>query len=1013
MNKENISSQLNQETTAVENLQQAETYLAKGKLDRAQAVCQKVLAAQPDFAPAYKTQGNIILARGQVEEAMAWYTKTLTAEPNWAEVHANMGSLYAMQKQWQLAIASYQKAIILKPDIAGFYRNLAKIWQSVGKPELAAECSYQVLTLEPELLKASEYLSLGKTFVEQKKLTKAIACYYRAIELNPNLFKAYHLLGDALIIEGSLDEAINYYQKAVKLQPNIWVAYQKLGKALLEKGEFTEAVKAFQQAIEINPNSIWSYPKLGLSLMKLKNWDAAINAYRKTIELNPNYPNNYYVLGKILEDKNLRDEAIAIYQQGLEKLPRESKLARKIELLFKGKKLRLLKHYRSYGEIQKKIGNLEEAITAYRQIIKLKPDNSDYYKLGMLLVKQEHWEEALLCYQELLKVQPWSKNEINKYPELGIALVRAGKLGEVMDLYHKVCQKNIHNLEFYYQFSINISEAGLILKAVTFFQDLPKPQFPKQTQQLKHENSNSIYDLIWDSLNQTNSQDFDLPVELEELELEAEKIQNYFSQKNLKTFSIDELHSEELDFLENSGVLLEYVKLIRIENHHLENIYINCFEGSNGVVKTRTNNVKKNHLKKKTGGYKYRAVEFTQSLVEFGYMYAVCPLSGRVVRSNTSFYLGQWTVIYRFSGKEVFYIIVNDFIGAKAALYIPKLNIYIDFKKIVKNISNQIYKFQSYVVTNWKYVQNYLRNFNRSLVEIYGTISNLGHFFWQDITGIYYLYEQNLLEKIDYFCGGDNQYLNLLSIFPEIPEKKILDISEMSGEEQFRLLLKKNFFCLRITDNFIKQNVGNRIAQAAYNLCEQGFLEAVKKAQENNDLLLWINVRSHNKVWIDQDQNYAKIIDKLRDEFSHLSMGVVFDGTPDASHIVKSIIEQTKSKVSFYNTTLDIKLYESIVWARFIDAYIAVVGSGLVITSWLIDKPGVAHGDRAHLGQKCFWSEVKESGIEPRFLNHQEVKQLQRGVYRNYQVNWEIIYKKIFKIIKKIEKEKLIAEDKN
>ncbi|OZH52526.1 hypothetical protein AFK68_23810, partial [Hydrocoleum sp. CS-953] len=321
--------------------------------------------------------------------------------------------------------------------------------------------------------------------------------------------------------------------------------------------------------------------------------------------------------------------------------------------------------------------------------------------------------------------------------------------------------------------------------------------------------------------------------------------------------------------------------------------------------------------------------------------------------------------------------------------------------------------FKSYVVTNWKYVQNYLVNFNRSLVELYGTISNLGHFFWQDITGIYYLYEQSLLEKIDYFCGGDNQYLNLLSIFPEIPENKILNMSGMSWEEPFRFMLKNNFFCLRITDAFIKQSIGSRIYQAAYNLCSQEFIEEVKKAKENNDLLLWINVRTHNKVWMDQDKNYAKIIDKLTNEFSHLNMGVVFDGTPDASDCVKSIIEQTKSKVSFYNTTLKIQLYESIVWANYIDTYIAVVGSGLVITSWLSDKPGVAHGDRAHLGQKCFWSEVKESGIEPVFLNHQETKQSQKGAYKNYQVDWQIIYRKIFKILKKIEQEKLMAEDKN
>ncbi|NES72574.1 MAG: hypothetical protein F6K24_48965 [Okeania sp. SIO2D1] len=361
----------------------------------------------------------------------------------------------------------------------------------------------------------------------------------------------------------------------------------------------------------------------------------------------------------------------------------------------------------------------------------------------------------------------------------------------------------------------------------------------------------------------------------------------------------------------------------------------------------------------------------------------------------------------------MFYIIVNNFIGAKAALYVPTLNICIAFRKVVKNISNQIYKFQSYVVTNWKYVQNYLENFNRSLVELYGTIGNLGHFLWQDITGIYYLYEQNLLDKIDYFCGGDSQYLNLLSIFPEIPEKKILNMSGMSDEDKFNLMLKNNFLCLRMTDTWIKQNVGNIIVQAAYNLCSPGFIEEVKKAQENNDLLLWINVRTHNKVWRDQDKNYAKIIAQLSNDFSHLNMGIVFDGTPDASDCVKSIVEETQSQVNFYNTTLKIQLYETIVWASYIDAYIAVVGSGLVITSWLTDKPGVAHGDRAHLGQKCFWSEVKESGVEPSFLNHQDIKQSKKGAYQNYQLDWQIIYQKIFKILKKIEREKQIPEDKN
>ncbi|NEQ74829.1 MAG: hypothetical protein F6K23_18350 [Okeania sp. SIO2C9] len=53
----------------------------------------------------------------------------------------------------------------------------------------------------------------------------------------------------------------------------------------------------------------------------------------------------------------------------------------------------------------------------------------------------------------------------------------------------------------------------------------------------------------------------------------------------------------------------------------------------------------------------------------------------------------------------------------------------------------------------------------------------------------------------------------------------------MSDEEKFKFMLKNNFLSLRITDTFIKQSIGSRIYQAAYNLCYQEFIEEVKKAK--------------------------------------------------------------------------------------------------------------------------------------------------------------------------------------
>lgn len=771
--------------------------------------------------------------------------------------------------------------------------------------------------------------------------------------------KTYLKEGNKLKRIGKLKEAIAYYQKAIKINPYFCWSHHYLGEALAKNGTFDEAINSFNHAIEINPNLAWSYYELGEAFGHQEEFDAAIINYYHACQLEPD---------------NQR------FERGLKAT---------------------VSQYRFYAENQKNLGNLDRAVAAYQKLIEIQPQIDDYCQLGFLLVEKKHWDEALFCYEKLLQVQPWNSYKVELFLSLGVALVREGKLKQIIEIYHKKFKKNIQNLEFYYQFSIAVSAARLISEAVSFFKELPKPECPKPLE--KDGKNHSIYHSIWDKLNQIDSENLVINPGLNEVELKSEKIQSYFSPEQVKTIQLYELQPRDINFLENTGLLLEYIKLIRIENHHLENIYINYFNSANEEIGTIANVVEKNYLRNKAGDCQYEAVEFTQSLVTDRYMYAVCPLSGRVVKSNTSFFLGKFFLAYRFVGEEVFYILINDFLGSKAGLYIPKINLCINClsrKRQIDSLLQVVCQLQSYVVANWKEVQNYLRNSNKSLVELYGIVGNLGHFFWQDVTGIYYLYENNILPKIDYFCIGDYEYLSLLSIFPEVPKNKLLSISGMSYEEQFRYMLQNNFLCLRMTNAFIKQSLGKRIYQGAYNLSSIDFIEEVEKAKENNDFLLWINVRTHNKAWVGQEKGYAEIIDHLSNDFPNLSIGVVFDGTPDAINCVKIIIEQTGSKLNFYNTKLNIKIYESIVWANNIDAYISVVGSGLVITSWLNDKPGIAHSDKFHLAQEIFWSQVKEDAIPPVFLNEKEVEQIDNRIYGNYRVDWQVIYTKLLNIMK-------------
>ncbi|NJL69115.1 MAG: tetratricopeptide repeat protein [Microcoleus sp. SM1_3_4] len=120
--------------------QQAELYLAIGKIDRAISLCEEFLAQHPNSAEACKTLGKALQAAGKLEDARYWYKVAIANKPDFAEAFANLGTLCATLEQWHEAISCYQKAISLQPEFAGFYRNLSRIffpsWQSPGSCRL-------------------------------------------------------------------------------------------------------------------------------------------------------------------------------------------------------------------------------------------------------------------------------------------------------------------------------------------------------------------------------------------------------------------------------------------------------------------------------------------------------------------------------------------------------------------------------------------------------------------------------------------------------------------------------------------------------------------------------------------------------------------------------------------------------------------------------------------------------------------------------------------------------------
>lgn len=485
-----MQTTFNSETAAEQLNQQAEVYLAQGKLDEAESVCLKAIQIQPNSAASYKNLGNVFQRKGKIKEAQQSYLKALKIQPNCAAAYANLGSLYGQQRQWEAAIASYQRAININPEFAGAYRNLAKVWTQLKKPAEATDCWYLAWSLEPEKFSAVECVNLGNALVQQREMTRAIACYRYALELNPNLVGIYHNLEEALRRQGKVEEAAIYGRKAVELgmkqgefgqdasQRNgrkmgsyAWdedaEALVHLGEYYYQKGKFAEAIAACEKAVSLQPNLALAYKILGNARLALRELGAAQQCDLKALEIQPDLAEVYGNLGTVLAQQQNWERAILAYQKALELQPTFAgayrNLAKVLERVGKVQEAAICR-YRALSleplemtaEDCLKLGNSliiqgksEEAIACYQRAVELDPRLSPaYHNLGEIFSNQQEWEAAITAYRQAIAVK--AENGRSHYG-LAKALVELERLEEAVKAYQQAIQLKVTSAEIYHQ----------------------------------------------------------------------------------------------------------------------------------------------------------------------------------------------------------------------------------------------------------------------------------------------------------------------------------------------------------------------------------------------------------------------------------------------------------------------------------------------------------------------------------------------------------------------------------
>ncbi len=356
-------------------------------------------------------------------------------------------------------------------------------------------------------------------------------------------------------------------------------------------------------------------------------------------------------------------------------------------------------------------------------------------------------------------------------------------------------------------------------------------------------------------------------------------------------------------------------------------------------------------------------------------MLALDPRTGRSVRSRRSYSLDHDLIAYEYVEDEHFLLIVGGWRGERICLVLDGgkrvIALPIADKPVRSNqwLATDFLKLLDRAGVPRSKAEALRRPAATRLAIQLGYVGNLGHFLWQELAGLDAILREHGAAAIDALVVAPFAPVDPIELFPELANIRVERVAR--GYLVPSSPIAVDHQCLRPVHGRIPRGLVDRIIACARRVAGDAFIAKVDEFRRNRKVL-WINLRAHNKVWSRQVPGYAHLVSELQKVGSPL--GVVIDGFEDATEAAKALIDRLPPEVAVTNT-IGCSIHQSIVWANAVDAYCSVVGSGLVINSWLARVPGVAHANLPHLWQEPFWTAACEGSVPPTFIAHDSLTQ--------------------------------------
>ncbi len=291
----------------------AQGLAAKGRLDKAMALLDKLAAQTPEPAGVERLRGIILYQKEDFPQAIAAFTKASEQDPNDREsIEMHGVSLFRLGRSADaLPLLEQAHATVVRANIDPEY-VLGLCYTDVKRYDEARHAFATQYGFAPD--SAEAYLLAARLFLRRDLPAEAAVEANKAVEISPNMPLAHQLLGEVALAKADFPGAIHQLEEERKINPLNAILYDRLGDAYLRNGEYENAQQALNRAVLLEPNATAPYILLGQTFLKLSQPIQALHYLDHAAKMDPSSYLIHNLLGQAYKATGQVEEANREFQ---------------------------------------------------------------------------------------------------------------------------------------------------------------------------------------------------------------------------------------------------------------------------------------------------------------------------------------------------------------------------------------------------------------------------------------------------------------------------------------------------------------------------------------------------------------------------------------------------------------------------------------------------------------------------------------------------------------------------